>query len=82
MGDAAEMILDGILDPNGEYNPRGYQSYKGQRTSKRVRKIRKELARLIHQKQSLCTTDKQKNAAVNEARCEINRKYGSDWRSN
>ena len=42
--------------------------------------IRKELALLIQEKQKTCTTDKQKNHAVNLARQEINAKYGHDWR--
>jgi hypothetical protein len=44
--------------------------------------IRRELKALIVAKQQLCTTEKQKNNAVNEARMEINKKYGKDWRGN
>lgn len=80
MGDAAEMVLDGILDWNGEYNPKG-NHWRGRRESKRHRKIRRELAKLIKTKHLNCTTEKQKNAAVNEARAEINSKYGYDWRN-
>lgn len=47
------------------------------RTSKQ---IRKELAILIQEKQKVCLTEKEKNQAVNEARMEINKKYGKDWR--
>lgn len=42
--------------------------------------IRKELALLIKQKQSKCTTESEKNKAVNDARKEINIKYGKGWR--
>ena len=42
--------------------------------------IRKELALLIVEKQKGCTTDKQRNHAVNVAKQEINTKYGKDWR--
>lgn len=42
--------------------------------------IRKELALLIKEKQSKCTTEKEKNKALNEARQEINAKYGKGWR--
>jgi hypothetical protein len=45
-----------------------------------TKKIRKELAILIAEKQIVCLTEKQKNQAVNEARMEINKKYGDDWR--
>lgn len=43
-------------------------------------KIRKELAILIKAKQKECTNEKQKNHAVNQARMEINLKYGNTWR--
>ncbi len=36
---------------------------------------------LIQTKQKDCTTEQQKNKAVNDARYEINKKYGSDWRN-
>lgn len=41
--------------------------------------VRKELALLIKEKQSNCTTEKQKNKALNDARQEINAKYGKGW---
>jgi hypothetical protein len=44
------------------------------------KQIRKELALLIVEKQKNCTTEKQKNKAVNESRQEINEKYGKSWR--
>jgi len=43
-------------------------------------KIKRELALLIKEKQSQCTTDKAKNYAVEVARQEINTKYGKNWR--
>jgi hypothetical protein len=48
--------------------------------SKTTKQIRSELKRLIQKKKSLCTTEAEKNNAVNEARREINLKYGSGWR--
>lgn len=42
--------------------------------------ISKELKSLIKEKQSHCTTEAQKNHAVNQARAEINSKYGHGWR--
>ena len=42
--------------------------------------IRRELKKLIIEKQKTCTTEKEKNRAVNEARMEINKKHGKDWR--
>ena len=46
-----------------------------------VIKIRKELKKLILKKKKDCVTEKQVNQAVNEARAEINAKYGNSWRS-
>lgn len=48
---------------------------------KTTSQIRRELKKLIAKKQKKCITDKQKNNAVNEARREINQKYGHAWRS-
>lgn len=42
--------------------------------------IRIELAILVKSKQKDCATDKQRNIALNEARKEINIKYGKNWR--
>jgi len=47
----------------------------------RYNAIRKELKKLILFKQKDCVTEKQKNNAVNEARSEINLKYGHEWRN-
>jgi hypothetical protein len=46
-----------------------------------TKQIRKELAILIKEKKKQCTTEAQINKAVNDARQEINQKYGNDWRS-
>jgi ribosomal protein S17 len=48
--------------------------------SKKTKSIRKELAILIEGKLKLCTSKKEKNAAVEIARQEINKKYGKGWR--
>lgn len=45
-----------------------------------AKQIRKELAILIQEKKKVCLTEKEKNQAVNEARMEINKKHGKDWR--
>jgi hypothetical protein len=95
MGDAADMLLDGTCDEQtgeyigpavgyprtmqkGHYNtvePRDPSKY-----SKSTREIRKELAILIKEKHKTCTTDKEKNIAVNDARQAMNQKYGKGWR--
>lgn len=46
----------------------------------KIIQIRRELKALILSKQSICITEKEKNKALNEARMEINKKYGKDWR--
>ncbi len=91
----ADGMLDGTFDEQtGEYlgPPCGYPRtrVKGQyNTMKRepdtpeeakIRKIRKELAILITKKHESCTTEKEKNKAVEDARHEINVKYGKGWR--
>jgi hypothetical protein len=87
MGDIADSLIDGEFDYiTGEYigEPCGYPrtySNNTQRTySKKIKAIRKELALLIEQKQSLATTVKERNHAVTLARQEINTKYGKGWR--
>lgn len=57
-------------------------NFKQLSSKKRVILIRQELKALILEKQKVCTTEKQKNNAVNQARMEINQKYGKDWRGN
>lgn len=47
-----------------------------------TRNIRRELTLLVKRKQATCTTDKERNHAVNQARQEINAKYGHGWRDN
>ena len=47
---------------------------------KSAKGIRKELARSIRNKHLFCETEQEKNKAVNEARNEINTKYGHGWR--
>ena len=46
------------------------------------KQISKELKSVIVEKQSKGSTESQKNNAVNEARAEINSKYGDGWRNN
>ncbi len=48
--------------------------------AKGTKAIRKELAILIKIKHESCTTEKEKNKAVEKARQEINLKYGKGWR--
>lgn len=43
--------------------------------------IRRELKKLILKKKKTCTTEKEINKAVNDARAEINAKYGHSWRN-
>lgn len=90
MGDNADMILDGFLDEQtGEYLDKVYNYPKTYKQSfhkytpeeQKIKSIRKELAILIKQKQQNCITEKEKNKAINDARMEINIKYGKDWRN-
>ena len=87
MGEIADMIIDGILDyETGEYigkavgYPRTINSKNSKsnetEAEKNIRKVRKELAILINKKKDECDKN-----AVNNARKEINLKYGKDWRS-
>lgn len=88
MGELADMLIDGTLDMyTGEYigDAVGYprtkhyskqKQHKENKAEKNIRKVRKELALLIKKKES--EGDKQ---AVNNARKEINLKYGRDWRT-
>lgn len=85
MGDIADSMIDGEFDYiTGEYIGPGVgypRTYSGT-YSKRVKAIRKELALLIKEKQSHCTTQAEKNKAVTDARAEMNVKYGKGWREN
>lgn len=88
MGQIADMLIDGTLDMyTGEYigdavgYPRTSRNnkntfYKESEAEKNIRKVRKELAILIKAKEA-----KGEKNAVNNARREINLKYGNDWRS-
>ena len=92
MGDIADSIIDGEFDQyTGEYlgegcgyprsardmsrEPRNKEKY-----AKSTSAIRRELAILIQEKQKTCETDKLKNKAVDDARQEMNIKYGKGWR--
>lgn len=92
MGDIADMMIDGTLDEQtGEYigdavgYPRTRQKghyntipfVKDNPAQAKIRTIRKELAILIKKKQE--ELDPQ---PVNNARKEINIKYGKGWRFN
>jgi len=78
MGDCAEDLINGVCDAQGDYTP----SFKPKRRYRKdtpaeakIRSIRKELAILIQKKQ--LENDSQ---PVNNARKEINLKYGKGWR--
>jgi uncharacterized protein YlxW (UPF0749 family) len=47
---------------------------------KNSNQIRKELAILINEKKKSCKNEKEINQSVNDARKEINLKYGKGWR--
>lgn len=47
---------------------------------KTTEQIRRELKKLIVKKKKTCITEQEKNKAVNDARQEINTKYGKSWR--
>ncbi|MFA5760121.1 MAG: hypothetical protein WC942_12330 [Clostridia bacterium] len=91
MGEIAEMMLEGILDEQtGEYigEPCGYPRTKQKRyynsipdtpSEKNIRKVRKELAILIKQKQNEYQNNNS-NIIVDCCRRYINLKYGSGWR--
>ena len=89
MGDIADDMINGDIDEQtGEWlgggsgfprtKERGFYNSMG--SSKRTKSIRAELYHLIQAKQIDCITEKEKNRAVNNARQEINIKYGKDWR--
>jgi hypothetical protein len=85
MGDISDSIIDGEFDYiTGEYigEAVGYPRTCSGRALRKVKAIRKELAILITEKQSHCTTQAEKNKAVTDARAEINLKYGKGWREN
>ena len=94
MGDIADSMIDGQFDYiTGEYigDPVGYPRTGPQRkwkfqhepispSERKIKAVRKELAILIQEKQKAVDTKAQKNNAVEEARKEINLKYGKGWR--
>jgi hypothetical protein len=95
MGEMAEMALDGTLDfYTGEYldgDSPGYpRTFEGGRikgiydpltpAEKKIKGIKIELKKLIRAKQKTCSTSKERDAALNSAREEINKKYGKGWR--
>jgi len=83
MGDVADAMIDGEFDYiTGEYIGPGVGYPRTYSDSKKVKAIRKELALLIKEKQSHCTTQAENNKAVTDARQEINLKYGKGWREN
>lgn len=80
MGQYADDIVEGRCDWSGDYTYKDTVFVKDTPAQAKIRAVRKELAILIKEKQSHCTTEKEKNSAVNLARQEINAKYGKGWR--
>ena len=79
MGQHANDIIDGFCDQFGDYTYKDnvkYKDYPETPAEKNIRLVRKELAILIKDKLS-----KNEQQAVNNARREINIKYGNDWRT-
>lgn len=78
MGDCAEDLINGVCDAQGDYTPSFRPKYRYRKDTPaeaKIRSIRKELAILIKKKQA--ENDPQ---PVNNARKEINLKYGKSWR--
>ena len=79
MGQYADDIIEGNCDPSGDYsyryNQRGYKRIPDTPAEANIRKVRKELAILIKAKK-----DSGDSQAVENARREINLKYGKGWR--
>lgn len=79
MGQYAEDIIDRNCDYTGDYsykyNNKNSFKCKLSQAEKYIKTVRKELAILVKQKES--EGDKQ---ALNNARKEINLKYGRGWR--
>jgi len=96
MGDIADSLINGEFDfITGEYldgespgyprtldNMGNVKSFYQNMTpsEKKIRDVKIELKKLIKSKQKLCTTEKEKNQALEIARQEINKKYGKGWR--
>lgn len=83
MGQYAEDIIDGTCDWSGDYtykdNQKPYKHYPETQAEKNIRVVRKELAILIQDKIAN-NPNTNKNVLVDEARREINLKYGKGWR--
>lgn len=83
MGQYAEDIIDGTCDWSGDYtykdNQKEHKYYPETQAEKDIRRIRKELATLIKNKIA-DNPNTNENVLVNEARREINQKYGKGWR--
>ncbi|NLZ72491.1 MAG: hypothetical protein GX905_01520 [Bacteroidales bacterium] len=79
MGQYADDIIGGHCDSFGDYfyrcDQRGYKWVPETLAEKNIRKVRKELAILIQSKK-----DSGDPQAVENARREINLKYGKGWR--
>lgn len=93
MGDIADSIINGEFDQyTGEYlgegcgYPRSAKDMRGElrnkeKYAKSTSAIRKELAILIQEKHKACGPDtKLRNKAIEDARQEMNTKYGKGWR--
>lgn len=79
MGQYADDIIEGNCDQFGdyshEYTQRSHKKTPDTPAEKNIRKVRKELAILIQSKK-----DSGDSQAVENARREINLKYGKGWR--
>lgn len=81
MGRYADDIIDGLCDAQGDYtykyNKKSNSKYvKDTPAEANIRAVRRELAILIKKKQA-----KNDPQPVENARKEINQKYGKGWRS-
>lgn len=83
MGQYAEDIIDGACDWSGDYtykdNREEHKYYPETQAEKNIRVVRKELAILIQDKIAN-NPNTNKNVLVDNARKEINLKYGKGWR--
>lgn len=79
-----EYIGEGSGYPRTRQKDCGIHYYEEPRNcdkyTKSTREIRRELAILIKSKQEDCKTQSERNKAINDARYEINKKYGKGWR--
>ena len=85
MGQYAEDVIDGFCDFLGDYTTKynapkqKFKHYKLTPAEKNIAAVRKELAILIKTKIK-ANPDANANILVNDARSEINAKYGKGWR--